>query len=165
MKNKRLFGLIWLPVLGGFILGHGLAGEVPQSQNRSERLPPLIRMDLLVKSSVPLKPPLRNIFKPDRRRDVSENPTLPPPPEADQTPLEQPNESVQEESVLQLRYIGYISSQGKVVAVILLNGQAMAVQKGEMIAESFTVVKITRQELEYAGEGSEIRRVLFEGEE
>ena len=66
---------------------------------------------------------------------------------------------------ISLRYIGYVGSMEKTVALVIFEGLALAVKKGDMVSDSFEVLNITRKEIEFAGRDSITRKVSLEGEE
>lgn len=61
------------------------------------------------------------------------------------------------------RYIGYIVFGEKIVALIIIDGNALAVEKGEMISEGVKVGEITPEEIEIMGPDSEKRKYSLEG--
>ncbi len=65
---------------------------------------------------------------------------------------------------MSLRYIGYIDTGERIVALIIYEGEAMAVEEGEMISEQFKVGKVTRDKLDIIGPGEEIKEFSLEGE-
>ena len=65
---------------------------------------------------------------------------------------------------LNIRYIGYIVFGEKIVALIIIDGNALAVEKGEMINERIKVGKITPDEIEIMGPDSKKRKYSLEGE-
>jgi len=127
----------------------------------------LIRKDLLEIDDQALKMPERNIFKPDRRRSTSETQVdsgpIVPPAEELSTPAEDDEEIVTGWTG-QLRYIGYIGSRQRTVALIIFNGQALAVETGEQISDEVTVKKISPAEIEFEGPDSMQIKAVFEGE-
>ena len=64
---------------------------------------------------------------------------------------------------LNIRYIGYIVSDEKIVALIIFDGNALAVEKGEMINKKVKVGEITPEEIEFMGPDSEKRKYSLEG--
>ena len=66
-------------------------------------------------------------------------------------------------SDLNIRYIGYIVSDEKIVALIIFDGNTLAVEKGEMINKKVKVGKITPEEIEFIGPDSEKRKYSLEG--
>ena len=121
----------------------------------------LIRKDLLLREKMELESPVRNIFT--LRRSVSreierdpvklrQNPTLPSKYEASSS------------LALNIRYIGYVISDDKMVALIVFEGDALAVEKGEVISEGVKIGEITPEEIEIIGSDSQKRRYYLEGE-
>lgn len=158
--------LFWL-VLGSTMLLSGSQEQAAPKKTAPQADHSLIRKDLLVTSDQPLELPERNIFKPDRRRNTAEVPedTGPiVPPEEEITEAADTEEDLVAGWTGQLRYIGYIGSQRRTVALIIFNGQALAVEEGEQIADDLTVTKISRQEVEFEGPGSIQIKAAFEGE-
>ncbi|HEB34996.1 MAG TPA: hypothetical protein ENI18_04055 [Candidatus Aminicenantes bacterium] len=125
----------------------------------------LIRKDLLVREKIELGNPVRNIFTLRRsvsrkiernpvklRQNQQQNPTLPGKYEASSS------------LPLNVRYIGYVISDDKMVALIVFEGDALAVEKGEVISEGVKIGKITPEEIEIIGSDSQKRRYYLEGE-
>ncbi|MCK4364290.1 MAG: hypothetical protein KAW85_05775, partial [Candidatus Aminicenantes bacterium] len=65
---------------------------------------------------------------------------------------------------LNIRYIGYVISDDKMVALIVFEGDALAVESGEVISEGVKIGKITPEEIEIVGSDSQKRRYYLEGE-
>jgi len=63
-----------------------------------------------------------------------------------------------------IRYIGYVISADKMVALIVFEGNALAVERGELISEGVKIGKITPEEIEIVGSDSQKRRYYLEGE-
>lgn len=151
------------------MLWEGTAYGIPQKiTNKDFKRQSLVKKDLLSKKIVKLKPQERNIFKPDKRR----NPSI----MADDVGLikgipkeELPTEGIDEKKVasdsISLRYIGYVGSLEKTVALVIFEDQALAVKKGDMVLDVIKVLNITRKEIEFAGRDSITRKVSLEGEE
>ncbi len=125
----------------------------------------LIRKDLLLREKMELGNPVRNIFTLRRsvsreiernpvklRQNQQQNPTLPGKYEASSS------------LPLNIRYIGYVISDAKMVALIVFEGDALAVEKGEVISEGVKIGKITPEEIEIIGSDSQKRRYYLEGE-
>ena len=125
----------------------------------------LIRKDLLLREKMELGNPVRNIFTLRRsvsreiernpvklRQNQQQNPTLPGKHEASSS------------LPLNIRYIGYVISDDKMVALIVFEGDALAVEKGEVISEGVKIGKITPEEIEIIGSDSQKRRYYLEGE-
>jgi hypothetical protein len=125
----------------------------------------LIRKDLLLREKMELGNPVRNIFALGRsvsreiernpvklRQNQQQNPTLPGKYEASSS------------LPLNVRYIGYVISDDKMVALIVFEGEALAVESGEVISEGVKIGKITPEEIEIVGSDSQKRRYVLEGE-
>jgi hypothetical protein len=125
----------------------------------------LIRKDLLLREKMELGNPVRNIFTLRRsvnreiernpvklRQNQQQNPTLPGKYEASSS------------LPLNIRYIGYVISDDKMVALIVFEGDALAVESGEVISEGVKIGKITPGEIEIIGSDSQKRRYYLEGE-
>ncbi len=125
----------------------------------------LIRKDLLVREKIEFGNPVRNIFTLRRsvgrqiernpvklRQNQQQNPTLPGKYEASSS------------LPLNVRYIGYVISDDKMVALIVFEGDALAVEKGEVISEGVKIGEITPEEIEIIGSDSQKRRYYLEGE-
>jgi len=67
--------------------------------------------------------------------------------------------------VPRLRYIGYIGSQARAVALVLLQDEAQALAVGDSPRAGWTILTITPRELEFVGPDDISRRVSIEGEE
>ena len=125
----------------------------------------LIRKDLLLREKMELGNPVRNIFTLRRsvsrkiernpvklRQNQQQNPTLPGKYEASSS------------LPLNVRYIGYVISDDRMVALIVFEGDALAVENGEVISEGVKIGKITPEEIEIIGSDSQKRRYYLEGE-
>ncbi len=125
----------------------------------------LIRKDLLLREKIELGNPARNIFSLRKsvsreiernpvklRQNQQQNPTLP------------GKYEVSSSLPLNIRYIGYVISDDKMVALIVFEGDALAVEKGEVISEGVKIGKITSEEIEIVGSDSQKRRYYLEGE-
>jgi hypothetical protein len=130
----------------------------------------LVRMDLLNFPKGETSPPKRNIFAPassSARPPVAAVPTagLPEAPfqsEQGGTPVsqEQPPATL----TVNLRYVGFVVSSDRFVALIILEGQAVAVVEGEVVAEGLRIGKITSEEIEIVLPDSSVRKYSLEGE-
>lgn len=164
MKARKIMPAIFIFSLS--IVLSMWAGEEKLQKKGSEESgrKSLIRKELLLREKRKLGPPRRNIFS--LRRSVSreigtnpaklhqnsqENPTLP---GEGASPLP-----------LNIRYIGYIVSHENIVALIVFEGNALAVERGEVISEGVKVGEITPEEIEITGSDSQKRRYSLEGEQ
>lgn len=163
MKAKRI-----IPAFFIFFLSLGLSmwageekprkGEPEESGGKS-----LIRKELLLKERGKLGVPRRNIFSPRTpgRRETEENRA-----KLHQNPQEitsLPKEAVSS-LPLNIKYIGYIVSREKIVGLIVFRGDALAVEREEVISEGVRVGKITQEEIEIIGSDSQKRKYSLEGE-
>jgi len=125
----------------------------------------LIRKNLLLREKIELGDPARNIFTLRRsvsrqiernpvklRQNQQQNPTL-------------PNKYEASSSLpVNIKYIGYVISEEKMVGLIVFEGNAWAVESGEVISEGVKIGKITAEEIEIVGSDSQKRRYYLEGE-
>lgn len=133
-----------------------------------ESQPSLIRKDLLQKERKSLDPPRRNIFTPQRLEHGLDSPV-----EVDAAGRQPGSgdtadaESQQQETVyrVDIRYIGYIGSEKRTVALIIHNGDAIAVEKGEQVSDQVKILEISPQSVEFVGPDSVPIKVFLEGEE
>jgi hypothetical protein len=123
----------------------------------------LIRKELLLKEKKELQPPRRNIFSPRKaelRQPESEGIGMP-------EGLQKNAESIGSEAArapLSLSYIGYIISGEKIIALIVLEGDILYVEKGDMIGEGIKIGEVTPAEIEVIGPGSEKKKYLIQGD-
>ena len=156
---------VWIAVS---TVGWLAASGQKQEQKTGEGNKSKIRTDLL--RTAPSEPPetVRNIFTtapltgPEEKR-TSEIPAI-----DINKAVEGENQASDEGPVsfrLDLQYIGYIHSQGKLVALIFLEGSAFAVEEGELLAEEIKVGKVTPRSLEIYGPGTHKHSYPLQGEE
>jgi hypothetical protein len=145
-----------------------VSSQDKNQEKEEEKRPPvgLIRMDLLTQKINKLDPPKRNIFVPNSagRLEVEELENL-----IERQPVELPNiEALEAEQIsprpLGLRYIGYVKSGQKITALILFEGEALAVDVGEEIAEGVSISKITLEDITVIGPSQEPWKFPLEGE-
>ncbi len=132
----------------------------------------LIRMDLLPKEGISPSPPERDIFSP--YSTFNELARTPSGREEGGRPSSITSGGSAEENLepglswvghsLTLRYIGYVHSPQKTVALIFLGGLALAVEEGDLIEAEVRVEKITPEELVVVGPNGEKRSLSLEGE-
>lgn len=163
MKVKKYLPTFFIVFLSlGVVLWTGQ--KKPQKKESEEKgIKSLIRKELLLRGEKKLKPPLRNIFSPPnpggRETEVGPVTTQQSPQKVEGFLREGPSRLP-----LNVRYIGCIVSPEKVVALIIFRGDALVVEKGEMIGEGVKVGKITPLEIEIIDVSSGIRRYPLEGE-
>jgi len=125
----------------------------------------LIRKDLLLREKIELGNPVRNIFtlRKSVSREIERNQV-----ELRQNQQQNPTLSNKYETSsslpVNIRYIGYVISDNKMVALIVFEGNALAVERGELISDGVEIGKITTEEIEIVGSDSQKRRYYLEGE-
>jgi hypothetical protein len=133
----------------------------------------LVRMDLLRHSPGESRPFRRNIFTPGPASGGPLSPGVPVPlvspgrqnSQNVQLPAdEMPTEAVQPAFNINLRYVGFIVSPRRLIALIILDGQALAVAEGEVVSEGVRIGKITAGEIEVVLPDSSTRKFSLEGE-
>jgi Tfp pilus assembly protein PilP len=118
-----------------------------------------------------MTPPQRNIFAPGARASRSVD-ILP-----QENQISTPDDRTAETEVLQaeetaapplmtvnLRYIGFIESAQRMIALVVLEGQAIAVVEGEVVGEGIRIGKISREQVEIVLPDSSTRLFSLEGE-
>jgi hypothetical protein len=132
----------------------------------------LLRKDLLQIKKQDAAPPMRNIFAPrsgpaSRPGDVAvPGRSLP------AVDFQAADESADTEEAakappvitINLRYIGYIESPRKLVALVIFEGRAVAVVEGEVVGEGIRIGKVTRQQIDVVLPDSSTRTFSLEGE-
>ena len=158
--NRRcvpvIIPLLWLG------LGLGTAFPGPAELGGQE---PIIRLDLLAAAGEEGLPQVRDIFVPKPAvsvpavMDHSDLSGLPLSgsrfPEVGGVSYRQP---------VHLTYTGYVSSGSFYIALIVYQGQPMAVAEGEEIGPGIRVVRITPDKLEIAEPDSEVKAFPIEGD-
>jgi Tfp pilus assembly protein PilP len=124
----------------------------------------LIKKDLLFKKRKKLDPPRRNIFS-TRRSEIRNTKVDPVVPERDTQELKALIAERISSRLLNIRYVGYIVSGERIVALIFFEENVLAVEEGEVIAEGVEVEKITPVEIEIIGPDSKKRKYPLEGED
>lgn len=140
----------------------------PQDNNqekKEEKRPPvgLIRKDLLTHDIKKLDPAKRNIFIPNSAGSL-EVEAVNERQQAEQQNIEALEAEQLSKRPLGLRYIGYVKSIQKITALILFEGEALAVDVGEEIAEGVSISKITLEDITVIGPDQEPWKFPLEGE-
>jgi hypothetical protein len=148
----------------GLSLVEGMTQDNPTSQEGKT----LIRKDLLFQGKEQLELPLRNIFSPitSRRAQVG---TAVIQEKRSENPVDKQQDQAAERKepprpVLNVRYIGYVRSKEKIVALILFRGIAYAVEEGELLEEQVEVKDITVEEIVLTLAGFQLFKYAIEGE-
>lgn len=132
--------------------------ETAKSEEQS-----LIKKELLSKTKKKLAPARRNIFS-LRRGGGQETPVVPIGPRTAPQKAALMTESESSGSSVNIRYIGHIRSGQKIVALIVYEDTAIAVEKGEMISEGVQIGDVTPVYIEIIGPDSVRRKYTLEGE-
>lgn len=159
-KNSALLFLFALSL--GLALWAGETNLQEKAESKSEKKS-LIKKELLSRAKKKLSPPRRNIFS-LQRTERGETRILPSNPQPIQKRT--PEITQEEPSGLQmhLRYIGHIRSGEKIVALIILEDTAFAVEKGETISEGVQIGDVTPEYIEIIGPDSARKKYPLEGE-
>jgi hypothetical protein len=145
--------------------------EVPISSEGKKSS--LIRMDLLRLSQEAGKPFRRNIFAPGQAAGFPSHSIAPVSqvsPERQMSAEFQPREEEARPEVVapafnvNLRYVGFIVSARRLIALVILEGQALAVAEGEVVSEGVRIGKISVDEIEVILPDSSTRKFPLEGE-
>jgi hypothetical protein len=170
--NKRcttvIMSLLWLwPGIGPAFSGSADLGgeEIGEPRKEESARPPIIRSDLLDVAGEEGLPQVRDIFVPkpavavpvvtDRPDFAGLAMSKGRFPEMGAASFRQP---------VHLTYTGYVSSGSFYIALIVYQGQPMAVAEGEEIAPGIRVVRITPEKLEIAEPDSEVKAFPIEGD-
>jgi Tfp pilus assembly protein PilP len=170
MKTK-FFVLALVFFYASSILYPGLSpqGEKKMDQEKKDERS-LIRKELLVLPDKSFPPPKRNIFTRGRTQSASEADEISPSENIQETErIKSPGQPGQQETTankisINVKYIGYVKSGKKVVALILIGSETYAVESGDVLEVGMTIGKITPDDMEIFNQGSEPIRINLEGE-
>jgi hypothetical protein len=158
----------WLaPVLAFLCVASSLASS-PQ-ETRAKKNPdqiagkskPIVRKDLLVFGKGQIPSPRRDIFRPGTYGMPASAPmtAMRPVPKSRAPKVEEPPAFV-----LNLVYVGSVRSSGKIVALVLRDGQTMPVAEGDEVVPGYKVVRVTPDEIEVEGPNSERKTFSRQGD-
>jgi hypothetical protein len=128
----------------------------------------LIRKDLLKEKPGEIAPPRRDIFSP---RTAFVPPGFSQPGESpggrvtDTGRSDTPPAIEPAEPSLDLSYIGYVQSAHKMIALIILEGQAMAVSEGEEVLPGMKVGKVAPDRIDLIGPDAKRLSFPLQGEQ
>jgi hypothetical protein len=148
-----------------------VVGQSAEKASGEREKKSLIRKDLLQIQRGEIGLPKRNIFSPQSSSRIPLQTSF----EASQKSqlsLEEEQKEAQGKEAqtpptinINLRYIGFVESpQKKIVGLIILEGQAIAVAEGEVVSGGIRIGKITAQEIEIIMPDSTTRKFSLEGE-
>jgi len=130
----------------------------------------LVRKDLLQLKLQEAAPPKRNIFAPrpaaGRPGDTGQRIGPVPPLNVGADNPEGEEQAVEAPPIMSvnLRYIGFISSPHRLVALIIFEGRAIAVSEGDVVGEGIRIGRVTREQVEVLLPDSSTRTFSLEGE-
>jgi hypothetical protein len=127
-----------------------------------EPLKPLVRKDLLVFGKGEIAPPVRDIFRPKTTAVAAAliRPAGPAikPAAAGEVPVTPPA------FTLNISYIGSIKSGGRIIALVLRNGQTLSVNEGDEIVPGYKVVSVTAEAIVVEGPTGERKTFPRQGD-
>lgn len=163
----RVFKVWAMAAFFSLISGIFLRADIQEAAinaSPKEETKSLIRKDLLRFQRTEAGLPKRNIFAP-RSHSSSALPLEAQVGIGPETVETLPGEEKEQPAFnVNLRYVGYIESPGRMVALIILEGQAMAVAEGEVVIEGIRIGKISPLEIEIIMPDSTTRKFSLEGE-
>jgi|GEM_PF-881327 len=169
MLSKKIIKLFLIIFLGAVFCSVPIEGKTELEKflkKISEEIlgKNLVRKDLLFEKSERLNPPKRNIFSPLKKRKSGAGPVSE---EVEGEFRKGASKSKMNalEIIPDIRYIGYITSSHKIVALIIFEGEALAVEEREKISSDIKIGKISLKEIEIIDSESKIRKYSLEGEE
>jgi hypothetical protein len=145
--------------------------EAASKKETAQAIKSLLRKDLLQVKKQDAAPPTRNIFAPrsgsSRPADIA-LPGRPLPavdlPEADEAAATDETAVAPAAPTVNLRYIGYIESPRRLVALVIFEGMAIAVVEGDVVGEGIRIGKVTIRQVEVILPDSSTRTFSLEGE-
>jgi hypothetical protein len=159
-----------------FVLAVGLCPaqaptEAASKKETAQAVRSLLRKDLLQVKKQDAAPPARNIFAPrsgsgrpvetaapGRPTAEVDLPAVDEAAAADETAQAPPAPTVN------LRYIGYIESPRRLVALVIFEGLAIAVVEGDVVGEGIRIGKVSSRQVEVILPDSSTRTFSLEGE-
>jgi hypothetical protein len=149
-------------------LGLGLAAQQKPAAAKAAAPPKsLILMDWLKAERPPLGPPQRDVFSPSAFA-----PALPVsgPGSTAAVPPGQPNPETKPADAapaFALQFIGFSRSvrSGKIVALVIIDGQPAAVEEGETLPQGYKIIRISPKEIEAQGPDGKSHTVPLAGAE
>jgi hypothetical protein len=158
-KPARAFLLLFLV---SFLVPALLAAQTDKAQAPAAKDDkPLIRKDLLSFGQGEIAPPRRDIFRPR----ATAQPTSPQSPQVVTPARKLPTPAGGPPAfALNIVYVGSARSAGKIVALVLLDGQTTPVAEGDEITPGYKVLRVTADEIEVVGPNSERKTFSRQGD-
>jgi len=166
MKVKKTINvfLIFFLLVGLNILAVNKKPEEKAINSKEKQS--LVRKELLTIKRKEPSSPRRNIFSPGLSRIKNSQLGMETSLNSQSLKTSQASGSIEaSSSLLDVRYIGYIDSGENIVALIIFEGQALAVQEGEKLSEEMVVGKVTTKQIEIIGPGLRRQKYSLQGEE
>jgi hypothetical protein len=172
MKIRAIVGTVL--VLAASVLALGQSKPARTKKTDPDMVKgPLLRMDLLELNEGPFVGPKRDPFVPGAFTQASSEtpmsgsrigfqPSLPSP--GLRPGMTTAGDEALSEPVVNVRYVGFIQGKEKLLALVLFNGQAVAVAAGESLGNVWTVARITAVEIEIQGPDGATLKFALEGE-
>jgi hypothetical protein len=135
--------------------------RVPVETPAAKSAKPLIRTDLLNFGQGEIAPSRRDIFRP-RTYPQSARPEVPS--VAAPTRKLPGTAEAQPAFTLSIVYVGSARSAGKIIALLLVDGQTIPVAEGDEIGPGYKVVRVTPDEIEVEGPNSERKTFSRQGD-
>ncbi len=166
MKIKHILFICFICGLVGLAFGLSQDKTSPAEKPGALKVQKsLIRVDLLQKKERAAAFAKRDIFVPNTSAEPTAAPSLT---EEGKRPSMNQGEgavpAASQEAALNLRYIGYIQAKSKFIALVLFEGQAVAVGEGDMLGSAWKVAKIAAGEIEIQGLDGKSQMFALEGE-
>jgi len=174
MQSKKIWAPTAVVFIAFFFYTHLFSFTVQEKSRDESRKTRLILVDLLKQRKNEMKKPVKNIFTGKREEGPSGsgNRGIPgtnrPADDSGQRADAYAGEQKERDPGIQgfnLKYIGYVASLEKKVALILYNGEFLAVERGYVLPGGIEVIEITSRAVTVKGLESEKRVLKLEGEE
>lgn len=154
-------------VLAAALLGFGAFAEEKAPAAKTPAATPLVRTDLLIVPPPEPAAAIRDIFSPGRAVAVpaAVAPGLAEPSDEEDPGPEGAPEAAPVEPALDITYIGYVRSGGKMVALVFSDGLALAVAEGEEVFPGIKVEKIGPDRIDLVESDGKRTSVPIQGEQ
>jgi hypothetical protein len=152
-------------VLAGTIFALGQK-PAPDARKRAKDAAPVVRLDLLAVVRSGPTPFLRDIFQPQGpgAGGPAAMPVVLGGPVRPVIVPEGGNPADEAAALPNIRYVGFVRSKGRFLALVLIDGQAGALAEGDMAGAAGKIVKITAAEIEIQGADGKSLKFALEGE-
>jgi hypothetical protein len=155
-------------LLAGVLSAAGASGLMQADAVKKPAPAHLVRVDLFRVPPAEPVAPLRSIFSPGRAVGTPESaqePEVPETPAGEDPGLEAPPETPLGRPALDLTYVGYVRSGRKIVALVISEGQAVAVAEGEDVVPGLKVERIGLDRIDVIGPDGKRTSVPIQGEQ